>query len=100
LSLLKQQGAVREMQGGNLLLLRPDLSAEALTAVAEQYTARAKSDRDKLEQMMLYGQSPECRWKILLSYFGETLEGDRFGVCDNCRHPIEERLRTPSQEVA
>jgi ATP-dependent DNA helicase RecQ len=97
LSLLKQQGAVRELRGGNLSLAPSAFAVDALTAAGEQYSARAAADRDRLEQMMLYGQSAECRWKFLTRYFGEAFDADRCGVCDNCRQPMEERL---SLEVA
>ncbi|HMJ26643.1 MAG TPA: RecQ family zinc-binding domain-containing protein [Pyrinomonadaceae bacterium] len=49
-------------------------------------------DREKLERMMLYGQSASCRWRLLHDYFGEEMTGEQCGTCDNCVHPLEEQL--------
>ena len=41
-----------------------------------------------LEEMAAYAESSVCRRKVLLHYFGETLEED-CGFCDNCKKPKE-----------
>lgn len=46
--------------------------------------------RQLLLETSHYAESSVCRRKILLSYFGEQMEGDRCGNCDNCRHPKTE----------
>ena len=38
----------------------------------------------KLEQMLKYATSAECRRKLLLEYFGEKVEVTNCGNCDNC----------------
>ncbi|MDE6010676.1 MAG: RecQ family ATP-dependent DNA helicase, partial [Muribaculaceae bacterium] len=43
--------------------------------------------RQLLLETRHYAESSVCRRKILLSYFGERMEEDRCGNCDNCRHP-------------
>lgn len=38
-----------------------------------------------LEEMKSYSESPICRRKFLLNYFGETYEQDNCHNCDNCK---------------
>jgi ATP-dependent DNA helicase RecQ len=59
--------------------------AQALTELAERYQARQKNDRDKLDAMIAYAQSALCRWHLILRQFGESIDGDACGDCDNCR---------------
>jgi len=44
--------------------------------------------RTKLNALLGYCESVECRRKILLNYFGEKYEG-ACSNCDNCLHPVE-----------
>ena len=92
LSLLKDAGVVRETRGVRFKLLRPDVTREEVERVAADSAARGEGDREKLERVMLYGQSAECRWKLLHEYFGEEFAQGECGHCDNCLHPLEEQL--------
>ena len=42
-----------------------------------------------LQEMEFYAESPVCRRKQLLHYFGEERKEDTCGMCDNCTHPRE-----------
>lgn len=42
-----------------------------------------------LQEMSFYAESPVCRRKQLLHYFGEEYETDNCGMCDNCIQPKE-----------
>lgn len=44
-------------------------------------------NRQLLAETARYAESSVCRRKVLLSYFGEQMESDHCGNCDNCRHP-------------
>jgi ATP-dependent DNA helicase RecQ len=62
--------------------------------IAEKSGEEARVARQALARMVRYAQSGECRRKELLAYFGETLEGDNCGSCDNCLEPRPERDAT------
>jgi ATP-dependent DNA helicase RecQ len=42
-----------------------------------------------LQEMEYYAESPVCRRKQLLHYFGEEYMEENCGMCDNCVHPRE-----------
>ncbi|MEO5600140.1 MAG: DNA helicase RecQ [Cyclobacteriaceae bacterium] len=42
-----------------------------------------------LQEMEYYAESPVCRRRQLLHYFGEEFKEDNCGMCDNCVHPRE-----------
>ncbi|MFN3839738.1 MAG: DNA helicase RecQ [Cyclobacteriaceae bacterium] len=42
-----------------------------------------------LQEMEFYAESPVCRRRQLLHYFGEEFTEDNCGMCDNCVHPRE-----------
>jgi ATP-dependent DNA helicase RecQ len=42
-----------------------------------------------LQEMEFYAESPVCRRKQLLHYFGEEYMQENCGMCDNCVHPRE-----------
>jgi ATP-dependent DNA helicase RecQ len=95
LSLLKDLQVARAARNGAITLVNAELSSEDLNGISDAYLAKHSTDRDKLDRMMRYGQSAECRWAHLLTYFGESLEG-RCGTCDNCRHPLEAQIAQPA----
>jgi ATP-dependent DNA helicase RecQ len=42
-----------------------------------------------LQEMEFYAESPVCRRRQLLHYFGEEYTENNCGMCDNCVHPRE-----------
>ena len=58
-----------------------------LSAALDEYETRHNRDRERLDGMMLYGQTTECRARYLLRYFLEDIETD-CGHCDNCTEKI------------
>jgi ATP-dependent DNA helicase RecQ len=95
LSLLKEVGFVKETRGSRFRLLRVGAGRTELEQLAHLSAEKAAKDREKLERVMLYGQSAACRWRLLHDYFGEVLQGERCGSCDNCLHPLEEQFGLP-----
>jgi ATP-dependent DNA helicase RecQ len=97
LSLLKEINLVKELRGSRFRLLRVGVGQVELKELSRLSEEKAAKDQEKLERMMQYGQSAACRWRLLHDYFGERMEGERCGMCDNCVHPIEEQLGLPDQ---
>jgi ATP-dependent DNA helicase RecQ len=75
--------------------LRAGVGCKELEELARLSKEKAAKDREKLERVMLYGQSAGCRWRLLHDYFGEKLNSDQCGTCDNCVRLPEEQLGVP-----
>ena len=94
LSMMKELELVREQRGSRFHLINgTEVPIHDIERIASQYAARQDADRTKLERMAQYAQSAACRWTLLLEYFGEPEGFERCGECDNCREPLEQRLR-------
>lgn len=53
--------------------------------IGKKDPARQPHERDKLNTMIAYAQSALCRWHLILREFGESVDEDACGDCDNCR---------------
>ncbi|HET9671014.1 MAG TPA: ATP-dependent DNA helicase RecQ [Casimicrobiaceae bacterium] len=85
IKLLADAGVVDRRAGGRLAMKKPALPKARLDTLTAGYAEKAEQDREKLERMVFYAQTGLCRWRVILDYFGERLEGERCGRCDNCR---------------
>jgi ATP-dependent DNA helicase RecQ len=92
LNLLKEEKVVKERRGSAFELIDRGLSDDDVERIAQAYVERGRSDRDRLERMMLYAQSGLCRWQAFIHYFQTTEPNELCGTCDNCVSPPEERL--------
>jgi ATP-dependent DNA helicase RecQ len=101
LALLKNMGFIKEHRGARYTLLKRNLGEQEMRRLAGEYTSKGESEREKLERMTLYAQSPECRWKLMLEYFGahlgrmEQVGLKKCGHCDNCSIATAEQSRAP-----
>ena len=85
LRLLRSQKVALMASDGSLTLTRHGLGDPALERLLEGYRAKREADRAMLEEMVFFAQTGRCRWKVLLDHFGEALDADACGSCDNCR---------------
>ena len=92
LALLKEMGLVRELRGSRFKLTGGAAGREELERLARELEEKGERDREKLERVMLYGQSAACRWRLIHEYFGEPFEQGACGHCDNCTNPLAEQL--------
>jgi ATP-dependent DNA helicase RecQ len=85
LTLMKRFGAVREYRGGVWERMIPDVTTVPLHDQLLDYETRRQADRSKLQAMIRYCRTAQCRTRQIVQYFGADDElTDRCGHCDNC----------------
>ena len=88
--LLKDGRLLRQNRKLAYVVTSVDATAALYDKLAATYAEKQERDRDALEQMVSYSVSGFCRWKVLLDYFGDTVDGfKQCCKCDNCLHPPE-----------
>jgi len=84
LTLMKRFGAMREYRGGGWERVIGDVTTVPLHDQLLDYESRRQADRAKLESMIRYCRTAQCRTRQIMEYFGEQPErGHRCGHCDN-----------------
>jgi ATP-dependent DNA helicase RecQ len=89
LKLMKDAGCLKQDRSFRYRIVNPDVRAEDLLHLADEYGKKSEADREKLERMIFYAQTAFCRWRVLLEYFEGAEDFDRCGTCDNCLDPPE-----------
>jgi ATP-dependent DNA helicase RecQ len=82
LTLLKREGAVREHRGGGWERMVDDVAQTDLQADLLDYEARREADRRKLQSMVAYCRTAQCRTRFIMEYFG--LSPEEGFVCGHC----------------
>jgi ATP-dependent DNA helicase RecQ len=80
---LLEAGAVIR-RGRRIETLRRFTDQAEFARYLSEYETRTQADRVRLDMMMKYGQTTECRVRFLTRYFGNELRSP-CGRCDNCR---------------
>src|SRR6185503_20990681 len=100
IKLLADAGVVTRRAGGSVAMKNAPLDPDRIAELATRYADKSERDREKLERMVFYAQTGLCRWRVMLDYFGERLDGDRCGHCDNClRDAQRARQKTPDERA-
>jgi len=71
---------------GRRLFLNQSMADEDLESFVDELDKQFDGRRERIETMMRYAETAECRMQFLREYFGEP-KADRCGQCDNCRTP-------------
>ncbi len=88
LKLLKDGKLLRQNRKLEYLVTASAPRAALFEELAGQYAHKQERDREALEQMVSYAVSGFCRWKVLLDYFNDEVEGfEQCCKCDNCLNP-------------
>jgi ATP-dependent DNA helicase RecQ len=82
LAAMRDLDLVRQEDGRFALLSA--MKDHDLEAISKAYEERQRADRERLERMVLYAQTALCRWRVLLDYFGESVDWDNCTACDTC----------------
>jgi ATP-dependent DNA helicase RecQ len=81
-ALLKRHGLVREHRGGRWQRLRGNLTSVDLSRDLRDYEERRAADQKKLDTIIQFCQTTECRTRFILEHFGEEVPFD--WSCANC----------------
>jgi ATP-dependent DNA helicase RecQ len=97
LAQLETAGAVEHLgdEGVRMLLRLGEWNDLAVRATTAQSEARRRHRRQQLEQMIRYGETNQCRRRILLQHFGDKGPADAPRCCDNCLARSEPRQPKP-----
>jgi len=88
LKLLKDGKFVRQNRKLEFVITANEPKAASFEQLAEVYVQKQDHDRESLEKMVSYAVSGFCRWKLMLDYFGDEVEGfEKCCRCDNCKNP-------------
>ena len=82
-------GASAVERRGRSLSKIAELPPERLEELLVAFEQRQLDDKERLQAMMRFAQSPLCRRKLLREYFGEE-KGEVCGHCDNCTSGLTE----------
>ena len=100
IKLLADAGVVTRRAGGRVAMKKVALGPDRIAELAAGYAEKSERDREKLERMVFYAQTGLCRWRVMLDYFGESLDADRCGHCDNCLRAPARAATAPPEEHA
>ncbi len=88
LKLLKDGKLLRQNRKLEFLVTATEPKARIFEDLSNIYAHKQERDREVLDQMVSYAVSGFCRWKVLLDYFEDEVEGfENCCKCDNCKNP-------------
>ncbi len=98
LTRLEEAGAVAVVEGGQVIATDSKIDA---TELAEQTVAEQEAFRQyrigRVELMMDYAETFDCRRRYLLHYFGEDLP-EPCGHCDNCESGLVKQAKLDTED--
>ncbi len=88
LKLLKDAKVLRQNRKLEYVPANSEPKPGVFAALAEVYVQKQEHDKEALNQMVSYAVSGFCRWKLMLDYFNDAVDGfEKCCKCDNCLNP-------------
>jgi ATP-dependent DNA helicase RecQ len=84
LGLLRKDKIVAQARDGTLRLQGKPASEARIRELTEGYGRKRDLDREALERMVFYGQTGQCRWRVLMEHLEGEAPFERCDHCDNC----------------
>lgn len=86
---LEQAGGVAMLAGNGdnhdvVTFRKTHVMGRRLLLDMKKLQARKQYEQSRLDMMLRYASTRDCRRKLLLGYFGESYERNNCGGCDNC----------------
>ncbi len=85
---LKSFDYVPPFRGRAVHFIQRDVPFDQLQIDFDELERRKAAEYDKLESVIRFARTSDCRQQVILQYFGET-ESQKCGSCDRCRPSIE-----------
>jgi ATP-dependent DNA helicase RecQ len=103
LSLFERAGLIqRDYRTGSRTyttrLMEPIKSLNELQIDFARLDAKRERDFAKLQEMIAWADTRECRHRFILKYFGDTEASERCNVCDNCLSRADTAARLPTEK--
>ncbi len=99
LYLLRDTRLVLNRRGGYLRTDALVVDDEQIEALLASYVERIGSDRTRLDEMMRYAETVQCRRQVFREYFHEP-SGEPCGNCDNCLNRTAEQREAVNLHAA
>jgi len=84
LALLKKSGYIEAAGKSAYTLTEAVRKHRDLVLNLASYDTKKSYDQSKLAMMLQYAESPSCRRRFILNYFGEDFAEANCGACDSC----------------
>ena len=84
LHLLREARLIGRSRRGYVLKHMEIPADELLAVLLQVYVERSQHDHGRLDEMMHYAETVDCRVQVIRQYFGEE-HGERCRRCDNCK---------------
>lgn len=86
---LEQAGGVAHLEGhgdnqDTVTFRKTHVLGKRLKLDMKVLQARKQYEQSRLDMMLRYASTRDCRRKLMLGYFGEDFGRDNCGACDNC----------------